>query len=279
MWRSSFSAGLLSAVELPLIGRSSQTRHRLEGPCKGYGHRRVAHQWTRVTRMPCPDRGSSLTSNGERFGASIARLVGTFQHMSVAVDDMQVWHAPIVQQVRPRHTPILAPDAIERYAVIYLRILPEATARLAATTRLKPSQQRRLFARRVPELPCDDACAMPAGALVRALAPQVDMPPELIDWLSAHAAETQTTGEGILSIRCGRDTECWRHSVLSLAELPHPTNWLAASHRQGAREAISADGMVAPIGVDRETRRRWNERSDERPAEHVRRKNVGQGFH
>ena len=120
-------------------------------------------------RLLCADCG--ILSRRRTLDASIARLVGTFQNMSVAVDDLQVRHAPIVQQVRPRHTPVLAPDAIERHAVIHLRVLPEATARLAATTRLKPSQQRRLFARRVPELPCDDACAMPGGTFVRAPCP------------------------------------------------------------------------------------------------------------
>src|SRR5262245_12031423 len=104
------------------------------------------------------------------------------------------------------------------------------------------------------------------------------MPAELVDRLSAHAAESASTRKGPFSIGCRRDAECRLHSVLTLAELPSPAIRLTASRRQGARKTIRAQRMGAPIRVNRETRRRRNERSGKRPAEHVGRENVGQGL-
>jgi hypothetical protein len=37
-------------------------------------HRRVVHQWTRVTEMLCPNRGSSLTSTSQWEG--LAAILG-----------------------------------------------------------------------------------------------------------------------------------------------------------------------------------------------------------
>ena len=208
--------------------------------------------------------------------ASIAGLVGAFQNMRVAIDDLQVRQTPIMEQVRPAQTPILVPDAIKRHAMIDFRVLPEAAARLPAAACLKSSQQRRLFAWRIPELPSDDAGAMPGGALVRAFAPQVDMPAEVIDTLSAHAAEAGAACKGLFSIGRGRDTKCRGHSALRLAELPRPSVRLAASRRQRTRETIRAQRMSAPVGVDGKPRRRRNEWPGERPAEHAGWENSGQ---
>ena len=201
-----------------------------------------------------------------------------FSNMRVAIDDLQVRQTPIMEQVRPGHTPILVPDAIKRHAMVDFRVLPEAAARLSAAACLKSSQQRRLFAWRIPELPSDDARAMPGGALVRAFAPQVDMPPEVIDALSAHAAEAGAACKGLFSIGRGRDTECRGHPALRLAELPRPSVRLAASRRQRSRETIRAKRMSAPVGVDGEPRRRRNEWPGERPAEHAGWENSGQRF-
>ena len=196
--------------------------------------------------------------------------------MRVAIDDLQVRQTPIMEQVRPAQTPILVPDAIKRHAMIDFRVLPEAAARLPAAACLKSSQQGRLFAWRIPELPSDDACTMPGGALVRAFAPQVEMPAEVIDTLSAHAAKAGAACKGLFSIGRGRDTKCRGHSALRLAELPRPSVRLAASRRQRTRETIRAKRMSAPEGVDGEPRRRRNEWPGKRPAKHAGWENCGQ---
>src|SRR6185437_89319 len=107
--------------------------------------------------------------------------------MRVAIDDLQVGQAPISEQVGPRGTAIFTPDAVKRHAVIDLRVPPQPPARLPATAGLQSSQQGGLLAWRIPELPSNDAGAVPARTLVWAFAPQVGMPTELIDRLSARS--------------------------------------------------------------------------------------------
>jgi hypothetical protein len=98
-------------------------------------------------------------------------LAGAFCGVGVAINHLKIWQAPIVEQFRPFIIAMVAPDSEQWDPVIYLGILPEPPTRLAASPRLQPPQERRFAARRIPELPCDHASAMPSRILVGACAP------------------------------------------------------------------------------------------------------------
>src|SRR5580700_1745262 len=153
----------------------------------------------------------------------VPRLAGALRHVSAAVDRLQVRQAPKSEQRRPRRVAMLAPDLKQRHAMVDLGGLPQAPATLAATARLQAAQQGRFAARRVPELPGDHAGAMPGGVLVRAAAPQIDMPAETENRLTADAAEAGPAGIFGFAIRCRRDPEHRRQSALALiGEAPIP---------------------------------------------------------
>lgn len=177
-------------------------------------------------------------------GTSIAGFVGTFQDVSIAIDDLEVRQTPIVEQVRPGCIPILIPDAEERYSMIHFGIFPEAAARFAAATRLKSPQQWRLFAWRTPELPRNNAGAMPRRPLVGPFVPQIDVPAELIDGLAADAAEARAACMSFFSIWRRRRTKGHGQSAVRPSQSPCPSLWHAASRRQSARKTISPKRMT-----------------------------------
>ena len=148
-----------------------------------------------------------------------------------------------------------------------------------AAPRLQAAQQRRFAARRVPELPGDHAGAVPGGILVRAAAPQIDMPAETEHRLTADAAKAGTARIFGFAIRRRRYPERRRQAALALiGEAPGPGLGRAALGGQRPRQAIGAERMRAPIGIDRQPRRRRHERAAERAPQHERRKNLRQCF-
>ncbi len=174
---------------------------------------------------------------------------------------------------------MLAPHLEQRHAVVDLGGLPQAPAAFAAAPRLQAAQQRRFAARRVPELPGDHAGAVPGGILVRAAAPQIDMPAETENRLPADAAKAGTARIFGFAIRRRRYPERRRQAALALiGETPGPSVGRAALARQRPRQAIGAQRMRAPIGIDRQPRRRRHERAAERAPQHDRRKNLRQCF-
>src|SRR5580700_5258798 len=184
----------------------------------------------------------------------VPRLAGALRHVSAAVDRLQVRQAPKSEQRRPRRVAMLAPDLKQRHAMVDLGGLPQAPATLAATARLQAAQQTRFAARRVPELPGDHAGAVPGGVLVRAAAPQIDMPAETENRLTADAAIAGTPRVFGFAIGRGRNAECRRQSALAIAaQAPDPSVGRAALCRERPRQPIGAQRMRAPIGIDRQS--------------------------
>ena len=135
---------------------------------------------------------NALYSFKKADGASVSRLDGAFYGVNVAIDYLEVWQAPIVEQIRPRRFPVLTPHPKQWDAVVNFGALPKPSAALAAAPRLQPPQKADVVARRVPKLPCDHAGAVLVRVHVSAAIPQIDMPTEAIDRLAAYAAESPT---------------------------------------------------------------------------------------
>jgi hypothetical protein len=57
--------------------------------------------------------------------------------MGIAIDDLQVRHAPVAEQRRPRHVAVLAPHAEQRHAVVDLGGLPQPPTGLGAAALLQ----------------------------------------------------------------------------------------------------------------------------------------------
>src|SRR5262249_49081004 len=108
---------------------------------------------------------------------------------NVAINYLEIWQAPIAEQLRPLRFPVLAPNPKQREPVVDFGALPQASAALAAAPSLQPSQEPNVAVRRGPKLPGNNAGAVPVRVHVRAAVPQVDMPAEAIDRLATHAAE------------------------------------------------------------------------------------------
>ena len=122
----------------------------------------------------------------------MSRLDGTFCGVNVTIDYLEVWQAPIGEQIRPRRFPVFAPHPKQRDAVVNFGALPQPSAALAAAPRLQPPQEPGVVTRRVPKLPRDHTGAVPVRIHVGTAIPQIDMPTEAIDRLAAHAAESRT---------------------------------------------------------------------------------------
>jgi hypothetical protein len=108
--------------------------------------------------------------------------------MSIAIDDLQVRHAPEAEQRRPWGVAVLTPHPEQRHAVIDLGGLPQPSAGLGAAAPLDALEDARMVARRRPQVPGDHAGGVPYGILVGAAIPQVDVPAESVDRLAADAA-------------------------------------------------------------------------------------------
>src|SRR5437660_2229586 len=98
-----------------------------------------------------------------------------------------------------------------------------------------------MVARRAPEVPGGDAGRVPLGFAVRPGLPEVDMPAEPVDRLSAHAAETAAAREGVLAIGGRRLPEALRQIPgAALVKPPSPAHGRAAFGRQRAGEPVGA---------------------------------------
>jgi hypothetical protein len=204
-----------------------------------------------LIRRPNSKRNGSATSafhrlRGEACGTSVSRLAGTFCGVNVAIDYLEVWQAPIGEQIRPRRFPVFAPHPKQRDAVVNFGALPQPSAALAAAPRLQPPQEPGVVTRRVPKLPRDHTGAVPVRIHVDAAIPQIDMPTEAIGRSAAHAAESWTLRICAFAIGRGWRSICGRQSMLAvIAELPSPTSGRSAPRSQRTRQPIGADRMGA----------------------------------
>jgi hypothetical protein len=197
--------------------------------------------------------------------------------VNVAIDYLEIWQAPIGEQIRPRRFPVLTPHWKQRNAVVNFGVLPKASAALAAAPCLQPPQERDVVARRVPKLPCDHAGAVPVRVHVSAAAPQIDMPTEAIDRLAAYTAATRTLRICAFAIGRGWRSICGRQSMVGvIAELSSPAAGRSAPGSKRPRQPIGADWMGAPIRIYREPRRRRHERAAECPGQNGRWKDAWQ---
>ena len=181
-------------------------------------------------------------------GTSVSGLDGTFCRVNVTIDNLEVWQAPIVEQIRPRRFPMFAPHPKQWDAVVNFGALPQPSAALATAPRLQPPQEPGVVTRRVPKLPRDHTGAVPIRIHVSAAIPQIDMPTETIDRLAAHAAESRTLRVHAFAIGGRWRSICSRQSMLAvIAELPNPAAGRSAPRSKGTRQTIGADRMGAPI--------------------------------
>jgi hypothetical protein len=119
------------------------------------------------------------------FGVPVVRFGRAFCGVNIAIDHLKIWQAPIIEQLRPRRIPVFAPHPKQRDAVIHLGTSPQSSTGFAAASPLQAPQEPGLATRRIPELPCDHAGAVPDRILVDACVPQIDMPAEAINRLPA----------------------------------------------------------------------------------------------
>lgn len=103
---------------------------------------------------------------------------------------------------------MVAPHLEQRDSVIYLGVLPEPSTCLAAAPPLEATQECYLAIGCVPELPGDNAGTVPDRVLVWPGVPQILMPAEAINRLTADAAETRAQTVSLLSVRRRRGSEC-----------------------------------------------------------------------
>ncbi len=195
--------------------------------------------------------------------------------MGGSIDDLQVGHAPIGQQRRPRlGPPGLAPNLEQRHAVIDLGVLAEPRAGGGAAMVLQPSQMPHVIARRGPQFPGRDAAAVPGRIAVgMRVAPQIAMPAEPEHRLPTYAAIARASGMGLFAKRGGWRAKAKRRTRgFPAAAPPHPTFRCAAQCRERAGELVGADRMLPPIGFDGASRGRRDERAGERVPQHGRRK-------
>jgi hypothetical protein len=126
--------------------------------------------------------------------------------------------------------------------------LPQPSAGFTAAPHLQAPQEPRAVARRSPELPGDHACAVPDRILVGPRAPQIDMPAEAINWLSAYAAKSGTPRVCAFPKGRGWCPECgWQPVLAVVVEPPAPSAKHPAAGSKRARQAIGAKWMRAPI--------------------------------
>src|SRR2546427_4145312 len=170
---------------------------------------------------------------------------------------------------------MLSPYAEQRYTMIDLCGLPQASAGLSAAPLLQPLEDGRVVARRRPEIPGNHAGGVPGGIVVRAAIPQVHVPAEPVDRLTADATEARPAGVALLAIGRRRNPETCRWPVrlavvrftaapfhasrFFIGKPPRPTRRYAAAPRQRAGEPVGPHRMGPPIGIDREPRHRRGE--------------------
>ena len=70
---------------------------------------------------------------------SVPRLGGAFYDVDVAINHLEVWQAPIIEQRRPRRVAVFVPHPKQRDAVVNLGAFLQPPAGLTAAARLHPS--------------------------------------------------------------------------------------------------------------------------------------------
>src|SRR5579883_3680867 len=105
------------------------------------------------------------------------------------------------------------------------------------------------------------------------------MPAEPVRRLAADATESRTARVGTFAVGRRRRAKGGGQSAVALAvtgELPIPAGRRAALRRKGSREAIGAQRMGTPIGINGKSWRRRHKRTTKRPSQHRDRKDLRQ---
>ena len=193
--------------------------------------------------------------------AAVLGLNPAFYDVSVAIDRLKVWQAPIIQQLRPWDVPVFAPHPKQRDAVVDFGALPQSSAGFAAAPCLQAPKEARVVTRRSPELPGDHARAVPDSRLVYPDFPQIRMPTEAIDWLPAYTTKSRTPCVCAFPKGCGWCPERGWQPVLVIVTLQAPTPPARRSTTGSKRacQSISTNWMCAPVQIDCEPWRRWHE--------------------
>ena len=196
---------------------------------------------------------------------------------------------------------MLAPYAEQRYTMVDLCGLPQPSAGFPAAPPLQPSEDAHVVAWPGPKIPRNNASRVPEGVLVRSAIPQICVPAEPIDRLTADATKARPTRVALLAIGRWRDPET-RYPLPALARLrqtgqglatvrlaphcagrlfvgepPRPSRWSAATSRKRACEAVCPQRMGAPIRINRKPRQRRRQTPCQRVNERRPRKHRRQG--
>jgi hypothetical protein len=86
--------------------------------------------------------------------------------VDVAIDYLEIWQAPVGEQLRPLDVPVFLPYAKQGEPVIYFGVPPQPSACLETASPLKTTQKRCLAIRCIPELAGNNASTMPDRILV-----------------------------------------------------------------------------------------------------------------
>jgi hypothetical protein len=142
---------------------------------------------------------------------------------------------------------VFAPNPEQRDAMVDFSVPPQPTGTLSAAPTLEAPQKSDLAARRIPELPRDHAGAVPDRVLVGTATPQVDVPAEAIDRLTAYAAKSGTHCVFGFTVRRGRRAERERQAAPAVPEPPIPASGRLAASCKCSRQAVGSNRMGAPV--------------------------------
>jgi hypothetical protein len=96
--------------------------------------------------------------------------------VDIAINHLKVGRPSKIEQSRPRRISVFAPDPEQRDAMVNFDIPPQPPTALSAPPILDAPQQLDLATRRIPELPRDNASAVPHRILVGTGSPKVNVP-------------------------------------------------------------------------------------------------------
>lgn len=145
--------------------------------------------------------------------------------MDVAIDYLEIWQAPVGEQLRPLDVPVFLPYAKQGDPVIYFGVPPQPSACLETASSLKTTQERCLAIRCIPELPGNNASTVPNCFLIWPGTPRVRVPAEAINRLTADAAKTRTQVVNSLAVRSRRHSEgCCQTRFAIVTDAPGPAD-------------------------------------------------------
>lgn len=174
--------------------------------------------------------------------------------MAGSVDHLEVRRTPEPQELGPREVPVVSPNLVKGHDVIDLGGPKEPLLRYRAGSALSPTKGADVLARCRPEFPGDHAGRVPPNVSAGlAVGPEIEVRAVAEDRLATDAAVPGTLRESLLAVGSWRNPE--------LFGSPQPPGWGAGPCRKRPRETIGPEGVLAPVGVDREARRGWDERS------------------